>query len=52
MFDLRVWVAWTRVKNVPLRQVENYSISKIQTQNDHSLNERRTSEGKEGDADG
>ena len=32
---------------MPLRQVEKYSISKIRTQNDDSLNERRTSEGKE-----
>ena len=35
------------VKKVPMRPVENYSISKIQTQNDHSLNERRSSESKE-----
>ena len=32
---------------MPLRQVEKYSVSKIRTQNDHSLNKRRTSEGKE-----
>ena len=32
---------------MPMRQVENYSISKIQTQNDHSLNEWRTRESKE-----
>ena len=47
MFDLGVWVTWTRVKKVPLRQVEKYSVSKIRTQNDHSLNKSRTSEGKE-----